>query len=218
VAHSATWYAIRLTLVSQVVTRPELARDVGSCAYPHADSRSSCAARCWNNGSGECSRGCVAGQFADCDLMLSAARVASDDGAYQRVPEAWHYLLGSRTVVVKILMQWRRDGVLNCSFYCVASKSETCAFRQAGSSLPPLSRTVPCMRQAGSGANSHEGLLAEGLMLPLRPVGVRLALRSWGSLALRSGGSRHHQGSGQQKPKRCFRGPHEICVASQTPK
>jgi len=88
----------------------------------------------------------VAGQFADCELMLSAAGVASDDGAYQRVPEAWHYLLGSRTVVVKILMQWRRDGVLNCSFYCVASKSETCAFRQAGSSLPPLSRTVPCMR------------------------------------------------------------------------
>jgi len=117
--------------VSLIATRPELARNVGSCAYSYADSRSAGAARCRDNGRGECSQGCVAGQFAGCDLLVSAARVARDDCPYERMVEARHELCGWRTVVVKILMERSGDGVLDCSFYCVAGESDTRAFRQA---------------------------------------------------------------------------------------
>jgi len=111
------------------MTRPELARNVGSCAYADADSRGARAACCWDNGRGECSQGCVAGQFAGCELLLSAARVASNDCPYQRMVEARHELCGSRTVVVKILMERSGNGIFDCSFYCVAGESDTCAFR-----------------------------------------------------------------------------------------
>jgi hypothetical protein len=78
---------------------------------------------------------------------------------------------------VQTLMQGRRHPVLHCSFYRMGGEARPHSFSESGRSTAKSARAMAKLRNARPGGHARDGLLAEGCMFPMLPIGMPMLRR-----------------------------------------
>ena len=169
--------------VPGLVPWPEFARHVGAGLRPKSDTGGRGAAAGVESRLRNCACGCMARQSSYSGTALSGPGVASDHSTFQGVPQPRTKATFRGTVIMQVLVERRRNGVLDGSFYRVGRHSRTQPFSKARSAAPVIPWMAAQLTHSRTRSHAAQRPLPEGRMLPVltvRMLAPRLCRRGIG--------------------------------------